>query len=304
MPSNRNAAPRLAYVLLAVAPAMWSANMIVARWAADWFPPHALAFWRWVIALVPMLVLCGAVLWRRRAEACREWRDLIVLGALGMWVCGAVLYIGAATTSANNIALIYAGCPILIMLLSAAVFHERLGGAQIVGAVLALGGVVAIIARGEPVTLIRLEFTSGDLWVLSAAISWAVYSVLVRHRPTQLDPFLRLTAITLAGVIVLLPLTIIEAATVGVPPIEWRSLVAAAIVGLLPGFGAYQAYSWLLREIGAARTGLILYLTPVYVAFFAWLFLGEPVRWYHGMGAVLVFAGIFLASRAPARPAR
>jgi drug/metabolite transporter (DMT)-like permease len=87
---------RLAYALLLLVPGLWSANMIVARWAAGWFPPHALAFWRWVIALLPMLLLCGAVLWRRRAELRREWKDLLLLGALGMWVCGAFVYIAGA----------------------------------------------------------------------------------------------------------------------------------------------------------------------------------------------------------------
>jgi drug/metabolite transporter (DMT)-like permease len=81
---------------------------------------------------------------------------------------------------------------------------------------------------------------------------------------------MRLTAITIGGILVLLPLTLAEGVLVGTPPLEWRSVVAVLIVALLPGFGAYQAYSWLLREIGPVRTGLILYLTPLYVALLAW----------------------------------
>ncbi len=287
---------RLAYALLLLVPGLWSANMIVARWAAGWFPPHALAFWRWVIALLPMLLLCGAVLWRRRAELRREWRDLLLLGALGMWVCGAFVYIAGETTSATNLGLIYAGVPILVMLLSATVFHEPLSGAQITGAFLALAGVLAIVVKGEPTTLLRLAFTGGDLWALTAASCWAIYTVLLRNRPTTLDPFLRLTAITAAGIVVLLPFTLVESFVVGLPPLEWRALVAAGVVGLLPGFGAYQAYSWLVRELGAARAGLVLYLTPLYTAGFAWLLLGEPVRWFHALGAALVFPGLLLAT--------
>lgn len=292
---------RLAYALLLLAPALWSANMIVARWAAGWFPPHALAFWRWTIALLPMLALCGAVLWRRRAELRREWRDLLLLGALGMWVCGAFVYIAGETTSATNIGLIYAGVPILVMLLSARVFHEPLSGAQLTGAVIALTGVLAIVLKGDPGSLLRLAFTRGDLWALTAAACWAVYTVLLRHRPTTLDPFLRLTAITAAGILVLLPFTLVESQLVGMPPLEWRALFAAAVVGLLPGFGAYQAYSWLVRELGAARAGLVLYLTPLYTAGIAWGLLGEPVRWYHALGAALVFPGLLLANRGARR---
>jgi len=288
---------RLAYGLFLLAPGLWSSNMIVARWVADSFPPHALAFWRWVVALLPMLAICGAALWRRRKEALREWRDLLVLGALGMWVCGAFVYIAAATTSATNIGLIYAGVPVMIMLLSAAVYGERLAPAQIAGAALGLVGVLAIIGRGDPGVLARIDFTRGDLWALTAAICWAIYTVILRFRPTRLDPFTRLSAITIGGIVVLAPLTLVESVVVGVPPLDWRSVVAVLIVALLPGFGAYQAYSWLMREIGPVRTGLILYLTPIYTAALAWLLLGEAVRWYHALGAALVFTGVYLASR-------
>lgn len=296
-PSVQAARERLAWTLLMLAPALWSANMLVARWSADWFPPHALAFWRWLVALAPMLAICGAMLWRRRQEVAREWRDLLLLGALGMWLCGAFVYIGAATTSATNIGLIYAGVPVMVMLLSAVVFRERLGVVQIVGATLALAGVLAIIVRGDVRVLATLDFTVGDLWALTAASCWAIYSVLMRYRPSHLDPFLRLTAVTIAGVLVLAPFTLAEAILVGVPALEWRTLAAALIVGLLPGFGAYQAYSWLLREIGAARTSLVLYLTPVYTALLSWLLLGEAIRDYHYAGAALVLGGVWLASR-------
>jgi drug/metabolite transporter (DMT)-like permease len=299
-PKEQAARERLAWTLLMLAPMLWSANMLVARWSAGWFPPHALAFWRWLVALAPMLAVCGAVLWRRRAEAMAEWRDLLLLGALGMWVCGAFVYIGAQTTSATNIGLIYAGVPVLVMLLSAVVFRERLGATQVAGAATALGGVLAIIVRGDASVLLALQFTAGDLWTLAAAGCWAIYSVLMRYRPSRLDPFLRLTAVTIAGVLVLAPLTLAEAIVAGSPPLEWRSLAAALVVGLLPGFGAYQAYSWLLREIGAARTSLVLYLTPVYTALLSWLLLGEAIRGYHLAGAALVLGGVWIASRGSA----
>jgi drug/metabolite transporter (DMT)-like permease len=290
---------RIAYALLVLAPGLFASNIIVARWSADFFPPHALAFWRWLVALLPMLAVCGAALWRRRADALREWRDLVVLGALGMWVCGAFVYIAAGTTSATNIGLIYAGVPVMIMLLSATVFRERLTPPQVVGAVLGLSGVLTIVTQGVPGVLLRLEFARGDLWAFTAAICWAIYTVIMRYRPSRLDPFMRFTAITIGGIVVLLPLTVIEGIVVGVPPLDWRSVVAVLIVALLAGFGAYQAYSWLLREIGPVRTALILYMTPIYVALLARALLGEAVHWYHAAGALLVFAGIYLANRRP-----
>ena len=262
-------------------------------------PAAQLALWRWAIAFLPMLALAGATLWAKRDAVCAEWRDLVVLGALGMWICGAFVYIGAKTTSATNIALIYAGSPVLMLLISAAFYRERLSGPQVVGAAIALAGVLAIIVKGDLGALARVEFTAGDLWIVVASISWAVYSVLLRHRPTRLDPVPRLAAITLAGIGVLVPFSLVEAVVIGVPTPDARSVAAVLTLGLLPGFGAYQAYSWLVREIGTARAGLVLYLIPIYSALLAWLLLGEGLAWYHALGAALVLGGLGLANRAP-----
>lgn len=292
---------RFAHALLFLAPALWSANLLVARWSAEWFPPHALAFWRWLIALAAMLALGGGALWRKRDAVRREWVDLLVLGALGMWICGAFVYIGGRTTTATNIGLIYAGVPVLIMLMAAGMFRERLSGAQLLGAAIALAGVLTIVLKGDPSTLARLDFVVGDLWVATAAICWAVYSIGLRRRPSTLDPLTRLAAITVAGVLILAPLTVIESFAIGVPTLDARTVAAALIVGLLPGFGAYQAWSWLIREIGPSRTSLVLYLTPVYTAFLAWQLLGETPHGYHALGAALAFSGLYLAHRAAPR---
>jgi drug/metabolite transporter (DMT)-like permease len=297
MPASPAARRRLAYLLFALAPAMWSANMLVARWSAEWFPPHQLALWRWMLAALPMLALSGPALWRARAALRREWPDLAVLGFLGMYVCGAFVYIGAATTTATNIGLIYAGSPALMIVIAGAVYRERISRLQALGVVVALVGVLAIVTRGDPGVLAQLSFAVGDLWILCASTSWALYSLLLRHRPTALDPATRLLAITCAGVLILAPFSVAEAFLTGTPPLDWRTLAAVLVVALLPGFGAYQAHSWLLREIGTARTGLLLYVIPLYTALLAWLLLGEAIRWYHALGAVLVLAGVYMANR-------
>src|SRR3546814_17212068 len=99
--------------------------MLVARATHDLFPPVALAFWRWTATLALLLPFTAAALWRHRYDVLREWRDILVLGALGMGVCGAFVYIAADTTSATNIGLIYAASPILIVALARVFYGER-----------------------------------------------------------------------------------------------------------------------------------------------------------------------------------
>lgn len=244
-----------------------------------------------------MLGISAPALWHHRGDVLRESKDLFVLGLLAIWLAGALLYVGARTTSATNISVIYAAAPVLIMVLSVFFYGERLGKVQAAGVALAFAGVLVIIFRGDVTAAIDLEFTAGDLWVLLAAIGWALYSVLLRYRPTRLSPHVRLAATAAAGLLVLLPMVVIEAIHVGLPPLEVRAFVAAAILGLLPGFAAFQAHAWLSREIGSTRTGLIFYLAPAYTAVLATIVLGERIAVYHISGALLVFIGVFLAAR-------
>lgn len=295
---------RLAHILLFVTPGLWSANYIVARAAPGVVEPHMLAFWRWLLALALMLPMAWPALRRQWPAWRHEWKDALLLGALGMWICGAFVYIGGRTTAATNIGLIYAICPVLIAGASAVLFGERFGRLQTAGVALALAGMLLVVAKGSPANLLAVRFTAGDLWIVTAATSWAAYSVLLRLRPSVLDPFARLAVITLGGLVVLLPLTIAEAAISGIPEISLRAFGLALLAALLPGFGAYQAYSFMQRELGAARTGLVMYLGPLYAALTAWWLLDEVPRWYHLAAALLILPGIWLATRRPPAAAR
>ena len=291
----------LAYVLLVAAALMFAANMLVGRATSDELPPVALAFWRWAGALLLLLPFCATALWRHRRAALAEWRDMLLLGALGMGVCGAVVYMGAATTSATNIGLIYAASPVLIILFARLFYGETMNAQQMLGVALSLAGVLVVIARGDITTFLAVRFTIGDLLILAAAIAWAVYSVVLKHRPSALPPTARLAAITIGGLVSLLPFVLAEPVVYKPFPLTWHSVGVAAFLALVPGFGAYQAYGYVQRHLGAGPTGLIMYMSPLFTGLLGFLLLGEELRLYHLAGVLLVLPGIFLATR-PGHP--
>jgi drug/metabolite transporter (DMT)-like permease len=284
-------------VLLWVVPGLWSSNYIIARLAQGVVAPHGLALGRWSLALALMLPFVGAALWRQRAALRREWRQMLVLGATGMWICGAWVYLGGQTTSATNIALIYAATPVAIAAAGVKLLHEKMTLAQRGAVALALAGVLFIIVRGELGNLLAVRFTAGDGWILAAAVSWTAYSVLLKRWPSALAPAVRLAAIIVGGLVVLLPFTALELAFTEVPPFSPRAAALIVLAAVLPGVLSYTAYSYLQRELGASRTALLLYLAPVYGAALAWLVLGERPGWYHAVGAALILPSIWLATR-------
>ena len=290
---------RIAQGLLWITPALWSSNYIIARASDGVIAPHLLALGRWTLALALLLPLSAGALFHEFPRWKHEWKQLLLLGALGMWICGAFVYQGAHTTSAINIGLIYAATPVAIAFASARLLHERLSTWQRVGLGLALCGVLFVIAKGEPGNLLDVRFTVGDLWILVAAVSWVAYTVLLQRWPSALGPTPRLAAITFGGLLVLLPFTVLEAIVQPGPPLGLKALLLIVLAGLLPGFFSYQAYGYMLRELGASRSSLVMYLAPVYAALTSWVLLGEPPRWYHAVGALLILPAIWLATRKP-----
>lgn len=288
---------QLAYVLMFVTPALWCVNYLVARSAPGVIAPHALALGRWIIAALVLGAFCAAELRDKRAAIRTEWRQLLVLGALGMWICGAFVYIGGRSTSAVNIGLLYAVSPVLIALASALWLRERLGPGQVLGVGLALAGVMHILLRGDWPTLLQLNINPGDAWVAVAVLCWTLYSLLLRAWPSAFGPLARLTLTALAGIVVLVPFTVWEAIAWWPTEWSWRALALVVAAALLPGAGAYGAYSIMQRELGAARVGVVMYLGPLYSALLAWLLLGERIEGFHLVGGALILPGIYLSTR-------
>jgi len=286
-----------ARVLLWLVPLLWSSNYIIARLGDGLIAPHALALGRWAVAAAILLPWMGRGLWAQRAVVRREWLHLLILGFLGMYICGAWVYVAGRTTTSTNIALIYAVTPMAIAAASSMLLHEKLSRAQWVGVVLALLGLLFVIAKGDPARLLAVQFVAGDAWIVATAASWTAYSVLLKRWPSALGPGERLVAIIAGGLLVLLPTTVLEAALTVTPAFGWGAAGLVLLAAVLPGVLSYGAYSYLQRELGASRTAMMLYLAPVYGALLAWLILGEVPGWYHLVGAAMILPSIWLASR-------
>ncbi|PNM90792.1 EamA/RhaT family transporter [Achromobacter xylosoxidans] len=285
--------------MLLAAPALFASNMVAARWAHDAaLPPVFLAFGRWLIAFLILLPLAAPALLRHRQALWRGLPTLLPLAVLGMGVAVAPQYIGAQSTSATNIALIFSCSPILVALLEAIIWRKPLSPLRAAGLALALGGVLVVLTRGDAWALARLAFGQGDLWVLLAATGWAFYTVLQKRLTLPAVPDgARLAAMMLGGAIALAPFAGIETAAGAAPP--WSDPRLAAVLlflAVVPSLGAYYVYGRLISRAGPATAGLSMFLVPVYAALLAWPLLGEAPQLFHAYGFVMILSGVKLAS--------
>lgn len=288
---------RLAIAAMLVLPVLWAVNVIIARRAPTTVEPYTLAFGRWLMAALILLAFTGRELWAQRAELARQWWHFVVLGFLGMLVCGAWVYLAARTTQAMNISLIYAASPVLIALSSALWLGERMRAVQVGGVVLALAGVVHVVVKGQWSVLAQVQWVVGDLWMVAVTTSWSAYALLLKHWRSSLSGTAQLTAIAAGGVVTLLPCAVWEGMQSAHLPLTVPALELMLLAAVVPGVLAYWLYGWAQKVMGANRVAVIMYLNPLYSAAAAYWVLGEPMGVHHVLGAALILPGVWLVSR-------
>lgn len=285
------------YLLLTLASLFWAANWVVGRAMRNDIPPVTMGFWRWTVALALLLPFAASELRRKWRVVRANWFTLMLLGALGATAFNTMIYIGLQHTAATNGVLFNSVTPVLIILMSWALFHERLSVRQILGVALSLAGVAAIVARGSPGVLAALQFNRGDLWLISAMLLWAVYTIVLRRRPRELSAIGFLTAMLLLSLPLLLPFYLWELSVRGGFQLSVSTVSALAYYGTLPSIVAYLFWNRGVVQVGPNKAGLFVHLMPVFGALLSVIFLGERLYAYHFAGAVLIFGGIYLTTR-------
>tara|TARA_B110000240_G_scaffold189599_1_gene229778 strand:- start:429 stop:1085 length:657 start_codon:yes stop_codon:yes gene_type:complete len=216
---------------------------------------------------------------------------------MGCGVCGAFPFLAGQTTTVTNMGIIYSSSPIFIILISSIFFKEKINFLRIFGLASCLTGVFAIIIKGDLSLLISLKFTIGDLWMLASAIGWALYSIYLFYWKTNLKIFDRFTLIAFFGAVSLFPFYLIEEASFAKTVFNKDFFMWVFFAAISPGIIAFTLYTMAQKRLGASVTGFTLYIFTVYSAFYGYLFFNEQLEYYHYIGTVLVFGGVYIVKK-------
>ena len=274
-----------------------ASNLVVARGGVEYVPPISLAFWRWLLVFLILLVFNFQILQKNFKIIKKEYLKIFFLGSMGCGVCGAFPFLAGQTTTIVNMGIIYTSSPIFIILISAIFFGEKFNLIKFFGLITCLIGVLVIISRGDISFLIGLKFTIGDLWMLGAAIGWALYSIYLFYWRTDLAIFQRFTLVAFFGALSLMPFYLIEQFIF--EPTSFNSDFFAWVIfaAISPGIIAFTLYTMAQKRLGASITGFTLYIFTVYGAVYGYFLFNEQFEFYHLIGTILVFFGVFLAKR-------
>ncbi len=274
-----------------------ASNLIVARGGVEYVPPISLAFWRWTLVFIILFIFNFYFLKDKLRAIKKEFFKLFFLGAMGCGVCGAFPFLAGKTTTIVNMGIIYTSSPIFIILISSLFFREKINYFKIIGLISCLVGVFIIIIKGDISLLINLKFTMGDLWMLGAAVGWALYSIYLFYWKSDLADFPRFTLIAFFGALSLLPFYILEENFFLKTNFDNNFIFWVSFAAISPGIIAFSLYTLTQKYLGASTTGFTLYLFTVYGAFYGIFLFQEKLELFHYIGTILVFVGIFLVKK-------
>ena len=285
------------YLLLFIQPIFMASNIIVARGGVEYVPPVSLAFWRWLTVFVILMPFFFDEIIKKKKKFKKESLQLFFLGLMGCGVCGAFPFIAGMSTTMANMGIIYTSSPIFIIVLSVLFFGDKINLSRIIGLVLCLSGVFIIICKGDLTYLINFKFTSGDLWMLGAAVGWAVYSIFLINWKSSFSLMARFTLIAFFGAISLFPFYLIEESYFFNTVFNNNFIFWVLFAAISPGIIAFTLYTKVQKYVGASLAGFTLYIFSIYSAVYGIILFDEMLLSFHYYGAALVFIGVYLARK-------
>lgn len=274
----------------------WAGNIFVSKLLIGVIPPFTLNLFRWGIALLVLLPFVLPRIQEALPQVRSSWRSLSIFGFLGVTTYNAFLYTAAYTTSGLNIAVISTITPLLTIIFAWWFLRQKPNAKELLGFIFGLCGVLYLMSEGKIGFLMQLKFVEGDIWMLSACLFWAIYTVYLVKRPSNLSPVLFMFFTTVFGFLLALPVTVYELTITQTQlSISFEVLLALIYVGIFPSIASYLLFNYGVSVLGSQTASLCAYLIPVFTAIIGIVFLEEAIEVFHIGGQSLVFIGFCLA---------
>ena len=288
----------VAYILLIFATLFWSGNFIVGK-AASLFeiPPFTLNFYRWLCAWLILAPFTLKEIFQKSNYILKNIKLIIILGITSITIFNSIVYYSLNFTQVISGVLMISTIPVMIIFFSWIFKIEKTNWHQISGIFFSLFGVFIIITKADIEILMNLNFNKGDLWMVVAMFSWAIYSALLRKKKFELSHIAFLQTIITTGLLFLLPAYIMEIILGNKLNIHVPFMLTLGYVVLFPGLASFFFWIKGISIIGSNRAGIFLHLMPIFSALMAITIFKEKFMLFHLIGAILIVTGIVLSAK-------
>lgn len=282
-----------AYALPMIAVLIWSLNITVTRYVAEFISPISISFYRWLIAFVLMSPFVLLSVWKYRTEIRQHAWQFALLGACGMVFYQGLAYSAAHYTTATNMGIINAFTPIFTIFISMFILKEMPTRYAVIGGILSFLGLLYVMSQGNLQSLVHLAGHWGDLLMILAVFLYAFYGVFLKKWQIQM-PLLTSLYVQIAFALLFhLPFVFV----LGLDAINSQNVGSVLYAGVFPSIVAPLVWMMAVQYIGPNRTSIFMNVMPIGTALIAYFWLNEAWTIYHTIGGVIILLGIALAQK-------
>lgn len=275
------------------AAAIWGGMYVVSKVVLEIIPPFALVSLRLILGIVTLVI----VLLLRGFPSIPRHQLVQVMGVgfVGYGISLSLQFLGTKLSTAANGSLVTSATPAFVLLFAWLLLKERITPRRLLALVLATMGVVAVI---DPRTAqLNPDLFLGNILLLGAAITWALYSVLVRKVTQNMDVLAFSMIAFFGGLPVTVPAGIWEAGTIGIGEITLGVISGVLFLGVISTALAMVLWNTAFAYVDASLASLTFFAQPVVGTFLGWLFLGEQITPLFLLGGLLIGLGLVVSAR-------
>lgn len=274
------------------AAAIWGGMYVVSDVVLAIIPPFTLLSLRLAISIA----LLGVIVWRSatpRPASRNDYRRILWAGFVGFGVSLGAQFVGTDLSNAVSGTLITSASPAFILIFAVVLLHERLTAVRIAAVALATVGVFIIINPSEA----DWESSAflGNLALAVAAMTWGLYSVLVRQLSGRVDTLFFSFLAPVGGLILTLPASVVELQTRPVGTITPVVIAGVLYLGVVSTALAMWMWNRAFALVDASTASLFFFAQPLVGTVLSILLLGQAMTPSLWIGGALIGAGVLLA---------
>ena len=289
-----------AVIFLCFASLFWSGNFVIGRFSSleNIVSPLSLAFYRWVVAFLILTPFCIQKAVKELPLLKKQPGMIFLIILTGPTLFNTLVYLGLTATTVINSLLIISTTPMLIILLNKLIYKAQTNIFQMIGILISLIGVSYVIAKGSFQNIFGSEFYFGDIFILLAVTSWALYSIFLKKNETGVSGFSFLYLSFVFTVILLFPVYLYDIFIKdNYIIIDQKTLLVIGYTGIFPSIISYMCWNTGVALIGPNKSGPFLHLMPIFGGILAFLVFRETVEIYHYAGIISVIIGIIISNK-------
>lgn len=288
---NRNAPVGILAGLAATS--IWGGMYVVSKAVMEVIPPFSLITLRLALGILTLAVV--ALLRRDWKVTARQFWQIFGVGAVGYGVSLGFQFVGTALSTAANGALVTSATPAFVLLFAALILKEKITPRRLLALSVATAGVIIVI--NPKADQLSSSLFLGNLCLVAAALTWALYSVLVRKVTRSVDVLSASLIAFAGGLPVSAPLGAWEAASRGYGAITPAVIGGVLFIGIISTALAMYLWNTAFARLEAGAASLTFFAQPVVGAALGALFLGDPITPLFLFGGVLIGVGLLISSR-------